>query len=72
MHYQNKPVIETIRENLTPAEVLAIRTQERKAGRLVNVSRLHGNLVEIQIIHPEKIIDITPGQTPKIGMQPLS
>ncbi len=58
----NKPVVETIRENLTPSEVMAIRMQERKAGRLVNVSRLHADLVEIEIIHPDKVIDITPNQ----------
>ncbi|MGB1012392.1 MAG: hypothetical protein ACPGVP_21940 [Thiolinea sp.] len=56
----NKPVTETIRENLTPAEVLAIRQQERRAGRMVNVSRLHSDLVEIEIIHPETVIDVTP------------
>ena len=56
----NRPVIETIRENLTPSEVMAIRMQERKAGRLVNVSRLHSELVEIEIIHPDTVIDITP------------
>jgi hypothetical protein len=49
-----------IRENLNPSEVMAIRMQERKAGRLVNVTRLHDELVEIEIIHPDKIIDITP------------
>lgn len=56
----NKPVTEIIRENLNPSEVMAIRMQERKAGRLVNVTRLHDKLVEIEIIHPDKIIDITP------------
>ncbi len=58
----DKPVTEIIRENLNPSEVMAIRMQERKAGRLVNVTRLHDQLVEIEIIHPDKIIDITPGQ----------
>lgn len=57
---QHQRVIETIRENLSPAEVMAIRAQERKAGRLVNVTRLHGDLVEIEITHPDKVIDITP------------
>lgn len=56
----HKPVTEIIRENLNPSEVMAIRMQERKAGRLVNVTRLHDKLVEIEIIHPDKIIDITP------------
>ena len=56
----DKPVTEIIRENLNPSEVMAIRMQERKAGRLVNVTRLHDQLVEIEIIHPDKIIDITP------------
>lgn len=52
-------VTEVIRENLTPTEVMAIRQQERRAGRLVNITRLHSGLVEIEIIHPNKIIDIT-------------
>ena len=56
----DKPVTEIIRENLNPSEVMAIRMQERKAGRLVNVTRLHDQLVEIEIIHPDKVIDITP------------
>ena len=56
----DKPVTEIIRENLNPSEVMAIRMQERKAGRLVNVTRLHDKLVEIEIIHPDTIIDITP------------
>ena len=56
----DKPVTEIIRENLNPSEVMAIRIQERKAGRLVNVTRLHDQLVEIEIIHPDKIINITP------------
>ncbi len=56
----DKPTVEIIRENLNPSEVMAIRMQERKAGRLVNVTRLHDKLVEIEIIHPNKVIDVTP------------
>ena len=59
--------IETIRENLSPSEVLAIRQQERAAGRLVNVTRLHAQLVEIQIIHPSRTIDVTPARTGRAG-----
>lgn len=56
----NRHNVEVIRENLTPQEVMAIRQQERRAGRMVNISRLHSTLVEIEIIHPDKVIDITP------------
>ncbi len=56
----DKPTVEIIRENLNPSEVMAIRMQERKAGRLVNVTRLHDKLVEIEIVHPDKVIDVTP------------
>lgn len=60
LSFDDRPVIEVIREKLTPAEVMAIRQQERRAGRLVNVTRLHNDLVEIEIIHPDRVIDITP------------
>ncbi|WP_020396611.1 hypothetical protein [Thiolinea disciformis] len=52
--------IEVIRENLTPAQVLAIREQAKKDGCQVNINRLHSQLVEIQIIHPNIIIDVNP------------
>lgn len=52
--------IEIIRENLTTSEAMEIRRQERAAGRLVNVNRLHAQLVEITIIHPDRAIDVTP------------
>ena len=58
----NQPTIEIIRERLSPAEVMAIRQQERRAGRLVNVTRLHSDLVQIEIIHPDTAINITPRQ----------
>lgn len=53
------PPMEIIRENLTPAQVLDIRQQARKEGATVNINRLHSQLVEIQIIYPSKLIDIT-------------
>ena len=56
----NQSTIEIIRERLTPAEVLAIRQQERREGRLVNVTRLHSDLVQIEIIHPDTAINVTP------------
>jgi len=58
-----KPTTEVIRENLSPAEVLAIREAERARGRLVNVNRLDADLVEIEIIHPDTAIDVTPAFT---------
>lgn len=53
---------EVIRENLSPTEVLAIRQAELAKGHLVNVNRLHSQLVEIEIIHPNRVIDVTPNQ----------
>ncbi|WP_083900570.1 hypothetical protein [Thiolinea disciformis] len=55
-----KPITEIIRENLTPTQVLAICQAERAKGRFVNVNRLHSQLVEIEIIHPNRVIDVTP------------
>lgn len=52
--------IEVIRENLTPAQVLEIRKEANKAGCTVNINRLHTQLVEIQIIHPNKTIELNP------------
>ena len=49
-----------IRENLSPREVLAFCQAERAQGHLVNVTRLHSELVQIEIIHPNKVIDVTP------------
>ena len=53
-------IIEIIRENLSPSQVLSIRQAELAKGHLVNIRRLHNELVEIEIIHPNRIIDITP------------
>jgi hypothetical protein len=52
--------IEVIRENLTPEQVLEIRKEANRAGCTVNINRLHAQLVEIQIIHPNKTIDVNP------------
>ena len=52
--------IETIRENLTPAQVLAIRERPEQQGKLVNISRLHSRLVKIEIITPDRALDVTP------------
>lgn len=51
---------EVIRENLTPAQVLEIRKEARREGAAVNVVRLHSQLVEIEIIYPSRVIDVTP------------
>lgn len=55
----NTQDVEIIRENLTPQEVLKIREEAKRAGCKVNVTRLHSQLVEIEIISPNRIIDVT-------------
>ena len=52
--------IEIIREHLTPTQVLEIRREAKKEGAKVNVTRTMSGIVEIEIIHRERIIDITP------------
>lgn len=52
--------IEVIREKLTPDQVLKIREQAVSAGHRVNVTRMLSGLVEIEIIHTDRIIDVTP------------
>lgn len=52
--------IEVIREKLTPDQVLKIRAQAVSAGCRVNVTRMLSGLVEIEIIHQSKVIDVTP------------
>ena len=51
---------EVIREKLTPLQVLEIRREAKQDGCKVNVTRLHSGLVEIEIIQPDRVIDITP------------
>jgi len=51
---------ETLRENLTPDQVLAIRNQAISQGKRVNVMRLHSRLVQIEIITPDRAIEVTP------------
>ena len=53
-------ITEIIRENLSPSEVMALRQAELAKGHLVNVNRLHSQLVEIEIIHQHRVIDVTP------------
>jgi len=52
--------IEEIRENLSPTQVLQIRQEAKRVGATVNVRRLHSELVYIEIIYPNKVIDVTP------------
>lgn len=52
--------IEIIREHLSPAQVLEIRREAKREGQKVNIMRLMNGLVEIEIITPERVIDITP------------
>ena len=56
MHYD----IEVIREKLTPQQVLDIRKEAKREGCKVNVTRLLSGLVEIEIIKPDRVIDVTP------------
>lgn len=60
--------IEVIREDLTPNQVLEIRREAIKAGCTVNINRLHTQLVEIQIIHPNKTIELNPRLIQREGM----
>ncbi len=50
-------LVEIIRENLNPQQVLTIRTEEKAKGNSVNIRRIHPALVEIVII-PPSIIDV--------------
>ena len=52
--------IEVIREHLTPTQVLEIRKEAKREGCKVNVTRTMSGLVEIEIIRPNKVIDVTP------------
>ncbi|MGB0849118.1 MAG: hypothetical protein ACPGSM_20460 [Thiolinea sp.] len=55
MHYD----IEVIREKLTPQQVLDIRKEAKREGCKVNVTRCLSGLVEIEIIRPNTIIDVS-------------
>lgn len=59
--------IETLRENLTPDQVLAIRDRAISQGKRVNVMRLHSRLVQIEIITPDRVLDVTPRHRVPIG-----
>lgn len=54
--------IEIIREHLTPTQVLEIRKEAKREGCKVNVTRAMSGMVEIEIIRPSSIIDVTPRQ----------
>ena len=55
-----KGPIETIRENLSTKQVLASRDRAISQGKRVNVMRLHSRLVQIEIITPDRAIEVTP------------
>lgn len=59
--------IETIRENLSTEQVLAIRDRAISQGKRVNVMRLHSRLVQIEIITPDRVLDVTPRHRVPIG-----
>ena len=42
-------ILETIRENLTPDQVLKLKREENAKGNRVNINRIHAQLVEIVI-----------------------
>lgn len=52
--------VEIIREDLSTAQVMAIRQEELAKGHNVSIRRIHSELVEIEITHNNQIIDITP------------
>lgn len=51
--------IEIIREHLTPTQVLEIRKEAKREGAKVNITRMLNGLVEIEIIRPNRTIDVT-------------
>jgi hypothetical protein len=51
---------EIIREHLTPTQVLEIRKEAKREGCKVNITRMMSGLVEIEIIRPNRVIDVTP------------
>ena len=65
-------LIEIIRENLNPQQVMKIRTEEKAKGNSVNIRRIHSALVEIEIISTS-IIEIHPYKKKVISMtRPLN
>ena len=53
--------IEIIREHLTPTQVLQIRSEAKREGCKVNITRMMNGMVEIEIIRPTtRVIDVTP------------
>lgn len=52
--------IEIIREHLTPTQVLEIRKEAKREGQKVNITRMMNGLVEIEIITPDRVINVTP------------
>ena len=52
--------IETLRLNITDREALEIRREAIKNGCRVNINRACDNLIVIEIIHPDRVIDVTP------------
>ncbi len=52
--------IEIIREDLTSAQVMELRKEEIAKGNHINIRRIHSALVEIEITHNDRVIDITP------------
>lgn len=52
-------IIETLEDNFTPAQVLQIRKEEQQKGHRVNVQRLYSKRVRLEIIEPDRAIDIT-------------
>lgn len=54
--------IEVLRDHFTPNQVLDIRAEAKREGCKVNVMRTMSGMVEIEIIKPDKVIDITPNR----------
>ncbi|MEZ5449716.1 MAG: hypothetical protein R3E89_12285 [Thiolinea sp.] len=66
--FDPKPNADVIRENLTPQQVLALISRERAQGHRVNVNRLHDQLVEIEIIYPNRVIEVNPNPSTRYLM----
>lgn len=58
MHFAEN--IETLRLNITDLEAVKLRREELERGAVkVNISRIHSQLIEIEI-HSRAVIDVTP------------
>ena len=58
MHFAEN--VETLRLNITDLEAVKLRREELERGAVkVNISRIHSQLIELEI-HHRAVIDVTP------------